>query len=52
MDKAIELFEKALSAARTELEMTVLFKMYHAALAQKNVAENMGLLAPNLSMNQ
>ena len=49
LDKAIELFGKALRLARTEIEMVVLYKMHEAASAQKSLATKTGILAPNLA---
>lgn len=41
--RAIELFEKAIPLAKSELEMNHLFSLKDAAVAQKTVAERFGL---------
>lgn len=39
IDRALELYEKAIAFARTDLEMAHLFSLYEAAAAQKDVAK-------------
>lgn len=41
--RSLELFEKAISLAKTELEMTHLFSLKDAAAAQLKVSERWGL---------
>lgn len=48
MERAIELFQKAISLSRTELEMAHLFSLSDAAKAQLNVAKKMGINLPSL----
>jgi import receptor subunit TOM70 len=48
MEKAIELFQKAISLSRTESEMAHLFSLADAAKAQLNVAKNLGINLPSL----
>ncbi|XP_067009479.1 mitochondrial import receptor subunit TOM70 [Anabrus simplex] len=45
---AVELFDKAIPLAKTELEMSHLFSLRDAAVAQATVAEKMGIPIPNM----
>ncbi|XP_061165512.1 mitochondrial import receptor subunit TOM70-like [Saccostrea echinata] len=49
MEKAIELFQKAISLSKTESEMAHLFSLSDAAKAQLNVAKKLGINLPSLS---
>lgn len=49
LERAIELFEKALTLSRTEIEMVHLFSLRNAAIAQLNVAKKLGLDLSSLS---
>lgn len=51
LDRAIELFEKALTLSRTEIEMVHLYSLRNAAIAQLNVAKNLGLDLSSLAEN-
>lgn len=44
LKRAVELFDKAIPLAKTELEMSHLFSLRDAAVAQATVAEKMGNL--------
>lgn len=48
IDRALELYEKAVSYARTDLEMAHLFSLYEAAAAQKEVAKELNVPLQNL----
>lgn len=48
MEKAVELFQKAISLSRTESEMAHLFSLSDAAKAQLNVAKKLGINLPGL----
>ena len=47
MDKAIELFNKAIALVRTEAELASTFSLREAAKAQKYVTETLGLAPPS-----
>ena len=49
LENAIDLFEKALKLTRSELEMTHLYSLRNAAIAQMNVAKKLGLDLSSLS---
>lgn len=49
LDRAVKLFEKALTLSRTEMEMVHLYSLRNAAIAQLNVAEKLGLDLSSLS---
>lgn len=49
LERAVELFEKALKLSRTEIEMVHLYSLRNAALAQLNVAKKLGLDLSSLS---
>lgn len=46
MDRAIELFNKAIDLVRTEAELAQTFSLREAAKAQKYVTETLGLTPP------
>ena len=48
LDGAITLFNKAISLAKTEVEMAHLFSLLDAAMAQAKVAKNFGIQVPTL----
>ena len=48
MERAIELFQKAISLSRTESEIAHLFSLSDAAKAQLNVAKKLGINLPSL----
>lgn len=48
MEKAVELFQKAISLSRTESEMAHLFSLSDAAKAQLNVGKKLGINLPGL----
>lgn len=45
--RAIDLFDKAIPLAKTQIEMAHLFSLKDAALAQLKVAENLGVTLPS-----
>lgn len=49
LERAVELFEKALKLSRTEIEMVHLYSLRNAAIAQLNVAKKLGLDLSSLS---
>lgn len=49
LEKAVELFQKAIDLSRTELEMVHLYSLRNAAIAQLNVAKKLGLDLSSLS---
>ncbi len=49
MDKAIELFNKAISLAKTEVEMGHLYSLLDAAIAQSRVAKNLNINIPSMA---
>ncbi|KAI0231228.1 Mitochondrial import receptor subunit TOM70 [Lamellibrachia satsuma] len=49
LDKAIELFNKAINLAKTEVEMAHLFSLLDAAIAQSRVANKFGINVPTIS---
>lgn len=49
LEQAVELFEKALTLSRTEIEMVHLYSLRNAAIAQLNVAKKLGLDLSSLS---
>lgn len=51
LDRAIELFEKALKLAKSEMELTHIFSLKDAAQAQLNVTKKMGLSLQSLMSN-
>ena len=48
LDKAIELFNKAIELVRTEAELAQTFSLREAAKAQKYVTETLGLTPPTV----
>ena len=52
LDKAIDLFTKAIKLARTEMDMMLLYKMHEAASAQKRLAERTGIVSPTMQHAQ
>ena len=48
LKKAIELFEKAIPLANTELEMGHLFGLRDAAMAQVTVSQKLGISLPGM----
>jgi len=48
LDRAIELFNKAIALVRTETELAQTFSLREAAKAQKYVTETLGLSPPTL----
>lgn len=48
MDRAIDLFNKAIALVRTEAELAQTFSLREAAKAQKYVTETLGLTPPTL----
>lgn len=48
IDRALELYKKAIDFARTDLEMAHLFSLYEAAAAQKEVAKEFNVPLANL----
>ena len=52
LDRAIELFNKSISLARTEIEMAHLYSLLDAAIAQSRVAKNFGIPVPLGNMPQ
>lgn len=46
----MELFDKAIPLAKTELEMSHLFSLRDAAVAQATVAEKMGIQIANVGI--
>lgn len=51
LERAIELFEKALKLAKSEMELTHIFSLKDAAHAQLNVTKKMGLSLASLMSN-
>jgi import receptor subunit TOM70 len=49
LDKAIELFNRAIELTKTEPEMAHLFSLLDAAVAQSRVANNLGIQLPSLA---
>ncbi|KAK2158456.1 hypothetical protein LSH36_170g04057 [Paralvinella palmiformis] len=49
LDKAIELFNKAISLAKTEVEMAHLYSLRDAAITQSNVAKTLDITIPNMA---
>ncbi|GAB6023140.1 Mitochondrial import receptor subunit TOM70 [Chamberlinius hualienensis] len=49
LDRALELFDKALESARTEAELSHLYSLRDAADAQKRVAARLGIALPQFS---
>ena len=49
LSKAIELFNKAINLAKTEVEMAHLFSLLDAAIAQSRVATKFGINIPTIS---
>lgn len=47
LKKAIDLFDKAIPLSRTEVEVSHLFSLKDAALAQLKVAEKLGVMLPS-----
>ena len=43
IENAIDLFNKAIQLAKTEIELTHLYSMLHAAIAQATVAKRFGV---------
>ena len=52
LTKAVELFNKAISLARTEIELSHLFSLQDAAIAQARVAAKFGISVPAAGMGQ
>ncbi|KAJ4429814.1 hypothetical protein ANN_22018, partial [Periplaneta americana] len=50
LQQAVELFDKAIPLAKTELEMSHLFSLKDAAVAQATVAERMGIPIANVGL--
>ena len=50
LSRAIELFNKAISLAKTEIEMAHLYSLLDAAVAQMRVARNFGIQVPLAGM--
>lgn len=48
LDKAIELFNKAINLSRTEDEMAHLYSLLDAAMAQARVAQFLGIQMPTM----
>ncbi|XP_013405522.1 mitochondrial import receptor subunit TOM70 [Lingula anatina] len=48
LTNAIDLFNKAISLAKTEMEMAHLFSLLDAAMAQSKVAQNFGIQVPTM----
>lgn len=48
LDKAIEMFNKAINLAKSEMEMAHLYSLCDAAYAQTEVARKYGLKPPTL----
>jgi import receptor subunit TOM70 len=46
----VELFDKAIPLAKTELEMSHLFSLRDAAVAQATVAEKLGIQVENVDL--
>lgn len=51
LERAIELFEKALKLAKSEMELTHIFSLKDAAQAQLNVTKKMGISLQSLMAN-
>jgi import receptor subunit TOM70 len=49
--RAVELFDTAIPLAKTELEMSHLFSLRDAAIAQAKVAERMGIQISNVGLS-
>lgn len=50
LKRAVELFDRAIPLAKTELEMSHLFSLRDAAMAQATVAEKMGIPISNVGL--
>ena len=50
LDRAIELFNKAIALVRTETELAQTFSLREAAKAQKYVTETLGLTPPTMPL--
>ena len=48
MERAMELFQKAIHLSRTESEMAHLYSLLDAAHAQLKVAKNLGITIPSM----
>jgi len=48
LEKAIELFNRAIELSKTEAEMAHLFSLLDAAVAQSRVAKNLGIHLPSM----
>ena len=48
LSKAVDLFEKAIPLANTELEMGHLFGLRDAAIAQTTVSTRLGMVLPGM----
>ena len=48
LSKAVDLFEKAIPLANTELEMGHLFGLRDAAIAQTTVSTRLGIVLPGM----
>lgn len=48
MERAMELFQKAIHLSRTESEMAHLYSLLDAAHAQLKVAKNLGITLPSM----
>jgi len=48
LEKAIELFNRAIELAKTEAEMAHLFSLLDAAVAQSRVAQYLGIQLPSV----
>lgn len=48
LDKAVELFNKAIDLSRSEAEMAHLYSLLDAATAQAKVAQRLGIQLPSM----
>jgi len=48
LEKAIELFNRAIDLSKTEAEMAHLFSLLDAAVAQSRVAKYLGIQLPSM----
>ena len=49
LKRGVELFDKAIPLAKTEMEMAHLFSLRDAAVAQQKIVEKMGINIPNIT---
>ena len=52
LKEAVDLFNKAISLARTEMELSHLYSLQDAAIAQSRVATKFGISVPTAGMGQ